>query len=64
MGERNPLVKSHIPGDEIYGEILWILGMKLEEHYCLFLKETGVSFSSFCSNLDDFWRMRVLGMTD
>ena len=22
MGERNPLVKSHIPGDEIHGKIL------------------------------------------
>jgi len=64
MGERNPLVKFHILGDEIYREILWILGLKLEEHCSLFLKETDASFFYFRSNLDDFWRIRVLGMSD
>uniref|UniRef100_M1E114 Uncharacterized protein n=1 Tax=Solanum tuberosum TaxID=4113 RepID=M1E114_SOLTU len=37
--------------------------MNFEEHCCLFLKETAASFSSFHSNLDDFWTMRVLGPT-
>lgn len=48
MGERNPLLKSHIPSDEIYEEILWILKLNFEEHARLFLGEA-VHFFLFFS---------------
>jgi len=54
MGAWNPLVKFHIPGDEIYREVLLISGFNFEERLCLFLEELLASFSSFCSKFGDF----------
>jgi len=59
MGERNPLVKSHILGDEIYGGIS---GLNFKKHLSLFLEEIGDFSFPFCSKLGDFWRVRVIGI--
>jgi len=60
MGESNPLVKFHMPSDEIYGEILWTSGMNFEERFCLLLEEMVTSFSSLLSRSDNCTRMNAL----
>ena len=53
MGERNPLVKSHIPGDEIHGKYLYFRARTARPcgvHELGFLS----SFSSFASNFLSF----------
>ena len=49
MGKGNPLVKSHIPGDE-FPKII-DLGLKLIENLCVLMKGLVSSFSSLCSKV-------------
>ena len=54
MDKRNPLEKSHIPGDEIYVKI-FDFGLELEANLVHF-PERAISFSLlFGSNFDEFW---------